>query len=645
MNGLDEQRRQLPVWHVKDKLVDAVKSSPVLIIVGETGSGKTTQIPQFLLDHGFSSGKGVIACTQPRRVAALTVAQRVAKERGVDVGGEVGYTVRFDDCSSKDTTRLKYMTDGMLLREALLDPLLRRYSVIILDEAHERTIATDILLGLLKSAREKRKGAFRLIIMSATLDVQGYQRFFPGAQAVYVKGRQHPVNVFYVSEPQESYVDALVSAVLQIHSDEDSGDILAFLTGQEEIEVAQRLIVERAKKDGSSSQSGDLHVVPMYAALPPDKQLLAFDPVPKGHRKVVLSTNIAETSITIPGIRYVIDPGFVKCRSYNARLGADLLQVVPISQAQAWQRTGRAGREGPGKCYRLFTEEAFLNLQDVTEPEIKRANLSSVVLQLKSMGIQDPLSFDFMDPPPKATLVRALELLYALQALDSSGSLTQLGRDLARLPVDPMFARAIILSKETGCIDDIIAIVSMMSSDATVFVTPSHAREEARDAHSRFSSPFGDHLTLLAVYIAWRSIPKKQRKAWCRENFINPRALTKSNDIFEQIRQQAARMIGVRQQTHLSTETDPVQIRRSLVSGLFPHAARRQTNGVYKVISTGLEVKIHPSSVLHSKAPECIIFNEIIRTTRQYVRGITSVDATWLPEIAPFFFMTNTKQG
>eukprot|EP00889_Picochlorum_renovo_P008565 jgi/Picre1/35595/NNA_003056.t1 len=467
------------------------------------------------------------------------------------------FFVRFDDCSSKDTTRLKYMTDGMLLREALLDPLLRRYSVIILDEAHERTIATDILLGLLKSAREKRKGSFRLIIMSATLDVQGYQRFFPGAQAVYVKGRQHPVHVFYVSEPQESYVDALVSAVLQIHVDEEPGDILAFLTGQEEIEVAQRLIVERAKKD-ESSPGTNLHVVPMYAALPPDKQLLAFDPVPKGHRKVVLSTNIAETSITIPGIRYVIDPGFVKCRSYNARLGADLLQVVPISQAQAWQRTGRAGREGPGKCYRLFTEEAFLNLRDVTEPEIKRANLSSVVLQLKSMGIEDPLSFDFMDPPPKAALVRALELLYALQALDSSGSLTQLGRDLARLPVDPMFSRAIILSKESGCIDDVIAIVSMMSCDATVFVTPSSAREEARDAHSRFSSPFGDHMTLLAVFIAWRSIPKKQRKAWCRENFINPRALTKSNDIFEQIRQQAGRMMGFQQQAHLSTETDPV---------------------------------------------------------------------------------------
>ena len=633
---IDEQRHRLPVWHVKDAIVAAVKSSPVLIIVGETGSGKTTQIPQFLIDAGFASGKGVIACTQPRRVAALTVAQRVAKERDVVLGQEVGYTVRFDDCTSKQTN-LKYMTDGMLLREALLDPLLRRYSVILLDEAHERTIATDVLLGLLKAAREKRKGSFRIIIMSATLDVQGYQRFFPGAQAVYIKGRQHPVEVFYVNQPQESYLDALVTAVIQLHVDEKEGDILGFLTGQEEIEVAQRLIVERAKvvcKDPLS-----LHVVPMYAALPPDKQLLAFEPVPKGHRKVVLSTNIAETSITIPGIRYVIDPGFVKSRSYNARLGADLLQVLPISKAQAWQRTGRAGREGAGKCYRLFTEEAFLALRDITEPEIQRANLASVVLQLKSMGIEDPLRFDFMDPPPKGSLVRALELLYALQALDSTGKLTTLGRNLSKLPVDPMFARSIILSAEMGCMCEIVAIVAMISCDSTVFVTPSQAKDEARRAHSRFFSPFGDHQTLLAVHSSWNSVPHKQRKSWCKENFINPRALSKANDIFKQILQQAGAISE--NMTATGSEPDPTIVRRALVSGLFPHAARRQHNGSYKVISTGLEVKIHPSSVLHSKAPECIIFNELIKTTRQYVRGITSIDATWLPELAPFFFMTN----
>ena len=645
---IDAQRQNLPVYAVRDAIVESVKASPVLVVVGETGSGKTTQLPQFLLED---LGRPSIACTQPRRVAALTVAQRVAIERRCKIGEEVGYTVRFDDKTSKNT-RLKYMTDGMLLRECLIDPLLRRYDVIILDEAHERTIATDILLGLLKAAREKRKGSFRLIIMSATLDVEGYQRFFPGSKAIYIRGRQHNVDVFYLSAPQESYLDALVAAVVQLHLDEGEGDILGFLTGQEEIEVAHRLISERIKaltdSDVGDSQPvtqqkrGKLHVVPMYAALPPDKQLLAFEPVPKGDRKVVLSTNIAETSITIPGIRFVVDPGFVKSRSYNPGIGADLLQVMPISKAQAWQRTGRAGREGPGKCYRLFTEDAFMGLKDVAQPEIQRANLASVVLQLKSMNVQDPLTFDFMDPPPKASLIRALELLYGLQALDATGNLTDLGRDLARLPVDPMFARAIIKSLEIGdgCLQHIIAIVSMISCDATVFVTPSSAKQEARQAHSRFFSPFGDHQTLLAVYQSWRATPQNHRKRWCKESYVNARALSKAHDIFHQILEHCSR--GQRSSgqlsADLSSEVDPVQIRRALVSGLFPHAARRQHGGAYRVIATGLEVKLHPSSVLHGKAPECVVFNEVIKTTRQYVRGITKIESSWLPELAPFFF-------
>ncbi len=647
LRSIDEQRKGLPVYAVRDAIVASVRASPVLVVVGETGSGKTTQLPQFLLDD---LGRPNIACTQPRRVAALTVAQRVAVERRCVLGEEVGYTVRFDDKTSRQT-RLKYMTDGMLLRECLIDPLLKRYDIIILDEAHERTIATDILLGLLKAARERRKGSFRLIIMSATLDVEGYQGFFPESSAIYIRGRQHPVDVFYLSAPQESYLDALVAAVLQLHHDEREGDILGFLTGQEEIEVAHRLINERIKAltdsdiDGSRAGRRKLHVVPMYAALPPDKQLLAFEPVPEGDRKVVLSTNIAETSITIPGIRYVVDPGFVKSRSYNPGLGADLLQVLPISKAQAWQRTGRAGREGPGKCYRLFTEEAFMGLKEVAQPEIQRADLASVVLQLKSMNIKDPLTFDFMDPPPKASLIRALELLYGLQALDPLGNLTDLGRELARLPVDPMFARAIIKSEEIGdgCLQPVIAIVAMISCDATVFVTPSSAKQEARQAHSRFFSPFGDHQTLLAVYQSWRATPQKKRKAWCKDNYINARALTKAHDIFQQILGQCLR--GRDGQTphsvsaaEFTSEPDPVQIRRALVSGLFPHAARRQHNGSYRVIATGLEVKLHPSSVLHGRAPECVVFNEVIKTTRQYVRGITKIESAWLPELAPFFF-------
>lgn len=336
------------------------------------------------------------------------------------------------------------MTDGMLLREALLDPLLHRYSVILLDEAHERTVATDVLLGLLKRAREARKGDFRLIIMSATLDESGFRRYFPGSNAAYVQGRQFPVQMMYCASPQESYLDASITAALQVHYDEEpGGDILVFLTGQDEIEAAERLLRDRAdalmagnttdttkNTNTSISASGTglgLSIVPMYAALPPELQMKAFQSAEPFTRKIVLSTNIAETSITIPGIKYVIDCGFVKSRTYNARLGADCLEVGPVSQAQARQRSGRAGREGPGIAFRLYTEEAFTHLPAVTEPEIKRANLATVVLQLKAMGILDPVSFDFMDPPPKTSLLRALELLFALGGLDSKGGLTPLG--------------------------------------------------------------------------------------------------------------------------------------------------------------------------------------------------------------------------
>jgi ATP-dependent RNA helicase DHX8/PRP22 len=289
----------------------------------------------------------VIACTQPRRVAAVTVAQRVAEERSSTLGQEVGYTVRFDDCTSSKT-RLKYLTDGMLLREALLDPLLRRYAVVVLDEAHERTVATDVLLGLLKQVRAARGEDFRLVVMSATLDATGFTRYFPGSHAAYVQGRQHPVDIMYTTEPQESYLDSAITAALQLHLDEGPGDVLVFLTGQDEIEAAERLLTERTAV--LTQNTGDIGLelvaVPMYASLPPEAQMRAFAAAPPNVRKVVLSTNIAETSITIPGVKYVVDTGVVKSRAYSARLGADCLEVGPVSKAQARQRSGRAGEFG-----------------------------------------------------------------------------------------------------------------------------------------------------------------------------------------------------------------------------------------------------------------------------------------------------------
>ncbi|KIY98086.1 RNA helicase [Monoraphidium neglectum] len=405
-----------------------VRANKVLIVVGETGSGKTTQIPQFLLQSGLADisgggggkggwrggrdggGGGMIACTQPRRVAAVTVARRVAEEMGVQLGQKVGYSIRFDDCTSP-STRIKYMTDGMLLRECLLDPLLNKYKVVIVDEAHERTVSTDVLLGLLKGVAARRGDDFRLLVMSATLDAEAFSKYFGGARAVWVQGRQHPVAVMCTTHPEDNYLDAALNAVLQVHCEEGPGDILVFLTGQEEIEGLERLLMDRAAAlpDGAAGRGGgpeELLVLPIYAALPPEQQMRVFDPAPAGSRKAILATNIAETSITIPGVRYVVDTGFVKARGYHAKLGADSLQVVPVSQAQARQRSGRAGREGPGKAYRLYTLESFKALAPTTPPEILRSNLASTVLQLKALGVEDVVGFDFMDKPPRAAVVR-----------------------------------------------------------------------------------------------------------------------------------------------------------------------------------------------------------------------------------------------
>jgi ATP-dependent RNA helicase DHX8/PRP22 len=572
----------------------------------------------------------------------MTVAQRVAQERGCALGEEIGYTVRFDDCTGP-STRIKYMTDGMLLREALLDPKLKRYSVVVLDEAHERTVSTDVLLGLLKAAREARKGDFRLLVMSATLDAAGFTRYFPESGAAYVEGRQHPVEIMYTTQPQDSYLDAAITTALQVHCDEGDGDILVFLTGQDEIEAAERLLREKAAAlpavlDDNNPRL-ELLVVPMYAALPPDAQMKAFQPAPPGARKVVLCTNIAETSVTIPGVRYVVDSGVVKTRAYSARLGADCLEVCPVSQAQARQRSGRAGREAPGKAFRLYTEDTFSQLATTTEPEIKRANLATVVLQLKALGIPDPLSFDFMDLPPKLALLRALELLLALGALDNKGNLTDpMGTRLARLPVDPMYGRCLVMSGDLGCSEEMLGVIAMVSCDAAVFITPGEKREEAMEAHRRFAARHGDHLTSLAVFKAWKGVPQKDQKRWCGENFINSRALRKANDVYLQLRGHLEDL-KIPLRSCEDGDCDYAPLRRALVTGLFPHAAKLQIDGnKYRVVSTGQEVFLHPSSVLHGKRAECIVFNELVRTTKQYARGVSAVESGWLAELVPTYF-------
>ncbi|KAF5842772.1 Oligonucleotide/oligosaccharide-binding protein [Dunaliella salina] len=377
--------------------------------------------------------------------------------------------------------------------------------------------------------------------------------------------------------------------------------------------IAAGQLPTEEEQDNSPQQPEELLVYTIYAAMSHEQQLRAFEPAPPGARKVILATNIAETSITISGVRYVVDPGFVKARSHNPRLGADALQVVPVSQAQAQQRSGRAGREGPGKAYRLYTEQAYDSLEPATVPEILRSNLASVVLQLKALGINDVLGFDFLDKPPIPSIVRSLELLYSLGALDSQGKLTSpVGTSLSRLPVDPMYGKVLLAATSMGCSIEAMQVISMVSTDG-VFVVPRAKREEANAARLKFTSKEGDHLTLLAVARAFAELPPKQQTSWCHDNYINIRSVRKAQDIYQQL----ARQLHQLQLPLTSCGEDPTPLRRALVAGLFPQSARKQPDGTYKVIATGQQVFIHPSSVLIGKKVDCIVFSELVLTTKQ----------------------------
>lgn len=651
-----QERRKLPIYAARDALVQAVEQSRTLILVGETGSGKTTQLPQFLLESGLldrlaaaASVKGskrrrsvegtgkAIAITQPRRVAAITVAQRVALESGCKLGTKVGYKIRFDDMTSAES-RLVYLTDGMLLREAIVDPLLSRYAVVILDEAHERTIDTDILFGLVK-ALQKRRADLRVVVMSATLDAARFSEYFDQAEIVHVQGRQHPVQILYTAEPEADWLDAALITVLQIHLDEgaSAGDVLVFLTGQAEIEALAELLEERGRLLPDSAMK--LLVCPLFAALAPEQQLAAFAPTPAGCRKIVLATNIAETSVTINGIRHVVDPGLVKTRCFNPRLGIESLMVLQTSKAQARQRAGRAGRDGPGRAYRLYCEVDFAKLMDTTIPEIKRANLASVILQLKALGVDDVLNFDYLDPPSDDALAAALETLYALAALDGAGKLTVLGRRMAVFPLDPEFARMLLASHELGCSEEIVTIVAMLSTE-NIFVVPKEARDTSAAVLRRYASPEGDHLTLLNVYRTYHELAAGPGSAvkWCRDSLVSRRALLHATDVRAQL-VKLCRTNGV--EMHASGDVDA--IKRALLAGFFRNAAVLQPDKSYRALVAGKDVAIHPSSVLAgAKKAEAVVFNELVLTSKQYMRTVTRIPAHWLAEVAPSVYAAAT---
>ncbi|KAI9216864.1 P-loop containing nucleoside triphosphate hydrolase protein [Blastocladiella britannica] len=631
-------RRQLPVSQERQSFLDMFHANQTLVFVGETGSGKTTQIPQYIAWDTLPQLQGkLIACTQPRRVAAMSVAKRVADEMDVKVGGEVGYSIRFEDCTS-DRTVLKYMTDGMLLREAMMDHDLSRYSAIILDEAHERTVATDILMGLLKELVRRRKD-LKLVVMSATLDAEKFQAYFDNAPLLTVPGRTFPVEVFYTPKAEADYLESAIKTTMLIHTTQPEGDILVFLTGEEEIEEACRRI--RAEADSliqrRDPRATPLLAVPLYSTLPPAQQQRIFDAPPPGGRKVVVSTNLAETSLTIDGVVYVVDPGFSKQKVYNPRLRVESLLVTPVSQAAARQRAGRAGRTRPGKCFRLYPEKAFNeSLKPNTYPEILRTNLGNIVLQLLNVGVTDLVHFDFMDPPAPETMMRALEMLHYMGAISDEGSMTHTGQLMAEFPLDPEFAKMLIASPEYGCSLDVLTIVSMLNV-ANAFLRPRDKQREADAAKAEFAHKDGDHLALLNVFNAFLAAGKDAK--WCRDRFLNPRTLSAAVNVRTQLQRVMQRSGLELLACDPGDRSATARIRKAIATGAFMTTAYAipGRKGKYTTVKDDQDVLLHPSSCLMIPGG-WVMYNEFVLTSNNYIRTVTAVDPEWLVELAPQYY-------
>ncbi|KAJ3334228.1 hypothetical protein HDU76_006600 [Blyttiomyces sp. JEL0837] len=547
----DTSRASLPIYKYKDDLIEAIKEFQILIVVGDTGSGKTTQLPQYI-NEAFSDKRIIV--TQPRRIAAISASTRVADEMGEKVGANVGYSIRFESVKSSHT-KILYMTDGALLRTAATDPtLVSNADIVILDEAHERSLETDVLFGLLKRAVKERP-ELKLVIMSATLDMDKFSSFFDEAPVFTVPGRMYGVELFYATKVKmgalkSQFVTKAVEAIVHIHKSEEPGDILVFLTGQQDIETCCRRIIEESDKLRSSEikhypSIKHLTVHPIYSALDTIEQKEVFRPAREGHRKVVVATNIAQTSVTIPGIRYVVDSGFVKEKMFDPQTGVDALLVTPISKSAATQRAGRAGRTAPGKVFRLYSREAFEDMDKDTTPEIQRSSLIGTVISLKKMGIDDVLRFEFLDPPDTKLLIMALKQLFYLGAIDEFGKLTPLGRKMSDLPTSPFVSRSLIAACEQfGCGEEWLTLAAMLSSE-DIFVSPrtEAKRVEAEGIHSSFSHKSGDHVALLRIFAAFTE--SGDDPSWCRARYLRYRALRSARNVRKQL-EEIVRGLGLK---------------------------------------------------------------------------------------------------
>ncbi|MGX1696638.1 ATP-dependent RNA helicase HrpA [Microbacterium keratanolyticum] len=650
---------ELPVSAARDEIADAIRDHQVVIVAGATGSGKTTQLPKICLELG----RDKIAHTQPRRLAARTIAERVAEELNVELGGLVGYKVRFTDQVS-DATAIALMTDGILLNEIHRDRLLRRYDTIIIDEAHERSLNVDFLLGYLARILPERPD-LKVIITSATIDPESFAQHFAVADGtpapiIEVSGRTYPVEIRYrplvddededaAADPADE-VSAVVAALRELDR-EERGDVLVFFPGEAEIKDAADAIRGAYAKDTSPTE-----VLPLYGRLSSAEQHRVFETsrVAGIRRRVILATNVAETSLTVPGIRYVIDTGTARISRYSTRSKVQRLPIEAISQASANQRSGRAGRTSPGIAIRLYSEEDFEKRPEFTEPEILRTSLASVTLQMLSLGFGDLAAFPFLTPPDSRGVKAAFDLLTEIGAVDGT-RLTRIGRDIARMPIDPRFARMLVEagrpSTAGGTIvtRDVLAIVAGLTIQ-DVRERPEERREDADRQHARFTDPTSDFLSLLAL---WNYLREKQRelgssafRRLCRAEYLNYVRVREWFDVHRQLR---SLLSGAKLQApDAAGEPDPDAIHRALLAGILSQIGlldERETKAGAKVTNAqrraaeyrgarGIRFSIFPGSALRKKAPRAVIAAEIVETSRTFARTVAQIDPAWAEPLA-----------
>jgi ATP-dependent RNA helicase HrpA len=629
----------LPITARRADIIRAITRHRVVIITGETGSGKTTQIPKMCLEAGRGLS-GLIGCAQPRRVAAVTVAHRIAEELGEEIGRSVGYQIRFEDRSSRKNS-IKLMTDGILLNEAQNDPYLRRYDTIIVDEAHERSLNIDFVLGILLKLLQTRRD-IKVIITSATIDTEKFARAFH-APIIEVSGRMYPVEVCYRPldhELEESgeitHIDGAVTALGKIMEGRAEGDVLVFMPTEQDIRETCQLI--EAKFDKRAA------VLPLFARLPWREQRRIFQPLSR--RKIVVATNVAETSVTIPGIKYVIDSGLARISQYNPRSRTTSLPVRAISRSSADQRKGRCGRVQNGICIRLFEEADYESRPLFTEPEILRSNLAEVILRMLSLNLGEISTYPFIDPPHQKNIRDGIEILRELGAITTDTddekprdgqqyALTKRGRMMARLPIDPRISRMIIEAEREGCVNEILIIASALSTQDPR-ERPVESEKEADKAHARFTDLFSDFMTLLTIYNQYQKIAQKAKgsaKKFCREHFLSIRRMKEWIDVYDQLKA-ILNEYGwrIKQRKEKDDKSLYDGIHRSILSGYLSSIAMRKEKNIYAA-ARGKDVMIFPGSGLFNKGGSWIVAAEMIETSRLFARMAANIKVEWLEEL------------